>query len=287
MLLSKMEDVAGKVTGAFILQVVSVLDVTKPSSKQMSGDGGQGRVLMLRVTDGSKKYSAIELARIPKLSLDTPPGTKILLNNVRYVKHKLLLEPSTVLGVDGEVKILANNFQSSRLLEQQYKLGKDLQAKPRKGANQGPPAFDAFKPQTSGSAAPDSEHRAPGARVSSVGNGIKTAFPPETASTSAGGKEGASHAQRGANQDRVPSQKHERENLSKGRGQSRGLGRGGGRKGGGSDREGRQGGERGTKGDRGGRRGGRRGRGASGGPPTAPTGPSIYSLASHFQVTGI
>lgn len=286
MLLSKMEDVAGKVAGAFILQVVSVLDVTKPSSKQLSGDGGQGRVLMLRVTDGSKKYSAIELARIPKLSLDTPPGTKILLKNVRYVKHKLLLEPSTVLGVDGEVKILANNFQSSRLLERQYKLGKDMQAKPRNGANQGPPAFDAFKPRTSGSR-PDSEDRAPGARVSLVGNGIKSAFPPETASTSAGGKEGASHAPRGADQDRVPSQKHERENLSKGRGQSRDLGRGGGRKGGGSDREGRQGGERGRKGERGGRRGGRSGRGASGGPPTAPTGPSIHSLASHFQVTGI
>lgn len=116
--LPKMEDVTGTITGPFILQIISVVDGTKPSSKQQSGDGGQGRVLLLRVTDGTtSKFMAIELARIPKLSMDTPPGTKLLVANVRYVKHKLLLEPSSVLGVDGVVEALANNFRSSNTIQ--------------------------------------------------------------------------------------------------------------------------------------------------------------------------
>ncbi|GAB5030087.1 tudor domain-containing protein 3-like [Nannochloropsis oceanica] len=152
--LPKMDDVTGTIGGPFILQIVSVIDGTKPSSKQHIGDGGQERVLLLRVTDGtSSKFTAIEMVRLPKLSTDTPPGTKLLVSDVRYVKHKLLLQPCSVLGVEGVVEALANNFRSSRLLEQQYKLSKDLQVKKKNAAGEGPPAFDAFKPDASKSAA--------------------------------------------------------------------------------------------------------------------------------------
>ncbi len=143
----RMEGVEGIVPGPFILQVISIVDATKPSTKQLS-DGGAGRLLLVRVSDGANKATAFELHRVPKLTLDTPPGVKLLVSNVRYCKNKLLLEPGSVLGVEGTVEVLANNFRSSRLLEQAYKLGKDLQVKKSDGEN--PPSFDMFKPSTGG-----------------------------------------------------------------------------------------------------------------------------------------
>jgi hypothetical protein len=51
----------------------------------------------------------------PCCSLNTPPGTKLLLKHVEIVKGKLLLTPSCVRLLGGEVPALVSSWAASRV----------------------------------------------------------------------------------------------------------------------------------------------------------------------------
>lgn len=132
----------GTFDGPLVMQVVSVVNANQPSIRQESNDGH--RLLLLKLTDGVNKVTAIEYKRIDALryaesffggrpvaesrledvltcclthvcSLDTPPGTKLVLKHVSIVKGKLLLTPSCVKVLGGEVPALVSSWAASRV----------------------------------------------------------------------------------------------------------------------------------------------------------------------------
>ena len=52
------------------------------------------RMLLLTLTDGKTNVKALEMKVVKKLGLDTPPGTKVLVENVRSSCFSFLLSPS-------------------------------------------------------------------------------------------------------------------------------------------------------------------------------------------------
>lgn len=85
--------------GPVVLQIDQTKNISAPSDNQSSQ--GAPRLLRLRLTDGHRKVSALELEQVPGLSLQTPPGTKILLQDAETPVRGgfVMLGPGTrVLG---------------------------------------------------------------------------------------------------------------------------------------------------------------------------------------------
>ena len=55
--------------------------------------------------------------------MDTPPGTKLSLSNVRVVRGKFLLEPSTCKVLGGEVPVLVSSWAANRVRPSQGPTG--------------------------------------------------------------------------------------------------------------------------------------------------------------------
>eukprot|EP00947_MAST-08B_sp_MAST-8B-sp1_P003166 g3166.t1 len=120
-----------------MLQVLSVVNAAQPSYNQRGGAGAGGdaggrgggrdgrdgrggssaggrRLLVFRLTDGCRKCTAIEYEPIPRLSLDTPPGTKVLVEGARCCGGHLLLAPRACDVVGGSVAVLLASWRAQR-----------------------------------------------------------------------------------------------------------------------------------------------------------------------------
>ncbi|XP_063991401.1 tudor domain-containing protein 3 [Diachasmimorpha longicaudata] len=103
--------------GNLVLQIQKLRNVAAPKSNEESR--GAPRMLKLYLTDGKNNYQAVELDQLPSISLNTPPGTKILLKSGGApTSHGIILlkafNISSVLG--GKVPTLIEKWELNRKL---------------------------------------------------------------------------------------------------------------------------------------------------------------------------
>ncbi|XP_048197226.1 tudor domain-containing protein 3 isoform X4 [Perognathus longimembris pacificus] len=94
-------------------------------------------MLRLQMTDGHTSCTAVEFSYMPKISLNTPPGTKIKLSGIVDIKNGFLLlndSNTTVLG--GEVEHLIDKWELQRSLSKHNRSNI--------GTEGGPPPFVPF-----------------------------------------------------------------------------------------------------------------------------------------------
>ncbi|CEM34606.1 unnamed protein product [Vitrella brassicaformis CCMP3155] len=149
--------------GPHFVQVIKIVDTTQPSRKAEETES-YNRLLLLTLHDGQQRIAAIEYQTIDQLSLNVPPGTKLLLGGrgrspVGVRNGVVLLDPSCVIVLGGYVERMVEAWkvnqevQASRLWLKSAKPqdaggsgGQDPQRPNRNFADDdGPPRFQPFK----------------------------------------------------------------------------------------------------------------------------------------------
>ncbi|CAB4026144.1 Hypothetical predicted protein, partial [Paramuricea clavata] len=131
------------VEGPLVLQIQKIRNISAPKANEESG--AAPRLLKLQLTDGHTTCFALEHSLIQKLSLSTPPGTKIRLKGtVPLFCGFMLLEPRHVEVLGGKVEKLILKWETHKSVSQQRAL-------PSNPSDDGPPLFIAFDPKTSNS----------------------------------------------------------------------------------------------------------------------------------------
>ncbi|TMW62508.1 hypothetical protein Poli38472_005126 [Pythium oligandrum] len=95
----------GKVLkGVCILQIVDVVNIGASFEHRTENSKGPSRTLKLCLTDGYQVISGFEYQWLPQLSVNTPRGSKVAIQNVAVRHGMLLLTPSTcqLVGSSGE-----------------------------------------------------------------------------------------------------------------------------------------------------------------------------------------
>ncbi|XP_012866522.1 PREDICTED: tudor domain-containing protein 3 isoform X2 [Dipodomys ordii] len=124
-----------KLEGPCVLQIQKIRNVAAPKDNEESQ--AAPRMLRLQMTDGHTSCTAVEFSYMPKISLNTPPGTKIKLSGIVDIKNGFLLlndSNTTVLG--GEVEHLIDKWELQRSLSKHNRSNI--------GTEGGPPPFVPF-----------------------------------------------------------------------------------------------------------------------------------------------
>lgn len=124
-----------KLEGPCVLQIQKIRNVAAPKDNEESQ--AAPRMLRLQMTDGHISCTAVEFSYMSKISLNTPPGTKVKLSGVIDVKNGFLLlndSNTTVLG--GEVEHLIEKWELQRSLSKHNRSNI--------GTEGGPPPFVPF-----------------------------------------------------------------------------------------------------------------------------------------------
>lgn len=124
-----------KLEGPCVLQIQKIRNVAAPKDNEESQ--AAPRMLRLQMTDGHTSCAAVEFSYISKISLNTPPGTKVKLSGIVDVRNGFLLlsdSNTTVLG--GEVEHLIEKWELQRSLLKHNRNNI--------GAEGGPPPFLPF-----------------------------------------------------------------------------------------------------------------------------------------------
>ncbi|KAJ6661684.1 hypothetical protein lerEdw1_013206 [Lerista edwardsae] len=102
-----------KLEGPCVLQIQKVRNIAAPKDNEESQ--AAPRMLRLQMTDGHTSCTAIEYNYMSKISLNTPPGTKIKLLGIVEVKNGfLLLDDSNTVILGGEVEHLIEKWELQR-----------------------------------------------------------------------------------------------------------------------------------------------------------------------------
>ncbi|XP_076011612.1 tudor domain-containing protein 3 [Genypterus blacodes] len=121
--------------GPCVLQVQKVRNVSAPKDHEESQ--GAPRMLRLQMTDGHTTCAGLEFKHLSKISLNTPPGTKVkLLGTVLVRNGLLLLDDSNVSVLGGEVDHMVEKWELQRSLAKH--------SRSNIGAEGGPPPFVPF-----------------------------------------------------------------------------------------------------------------------------------------------
>ena len=84
---------APKLAGPVVLQIGAVLNIRQPTTKQRNSP----RMLCLKLTDGRVKLRGLEHGDLKSdITVDTPPGTKVLIRNCPMRAGFLLLSTKCV-----------------------------------------------------------------------------------------------------------------------------------------------------------------------------------------------
>lgn len=104
-----------KIEGPCVLQVQKIRNISAPKDQEQSHSAP--RMLRVHVTDGHTSCPALEYTPLSKISLNTPPGTKVkLLGTVQVKNGFILLEDSNVCVLGGEVEFLVEKWELQRSL---------------------------------------------------------------------------------------------------------------------------------------------------------------------------
>ncbi|XP_054469004.1 tudor domain-containing protein 3 isoform X1 [Anoplopoma fimbria] len=124
-----------KLEGPCVLQVQKVRNVSAPKDHEESQ--GAPRMLRLQMTDGHTTCVGLEFQHLSKISLNTPPGTKVkLLGTVQVKNGLLLLDDSKISVLGGEVDHMVEKWELQRSLAKH--------SRSNIGAEGGPPPFVPF-----------------------------------------------------------------------------------------------------------------------------------------------
>ncbi|XP_035484591.1 tudor domain-containing protein 3 isoform X1 [Scophthalmus maximus] len=124
-----------KLVGPCVLQVQKVRNISAPKNHEESQ--GAPRMLRLQMTDGHTTCVGLEFKHLSKISLNTPPGTKVkLLGTVEVKNGLLLLDDSKISVLGGEVDHMVEKWELQRSLAKH--------SRNNIGAEGGPPPFVAF-----------------------------------------------------------------------------------------------------------------------------------------------
>ncbi|XP_053163488.1 tudor domain-containing protein 3 [Hemicordylus capensis] len=124
-----------KLEGPCVLQIQKVRNIAAPKDNEESQ--AAPRMLRLQMTDGHTSCTAIEYNYMSKISLNTPPGTKIKLLGIVEVKNGfLLLDDSNTVILGGEVEHLIEKWELQRSLSKHNRSNI--------GTEGGPPPFVPF-----------------------------------------------------------------------------------------------------------------------------------------------
>ncbi|XP_074844816.1 tudor domain-containing protein 3 isoform X2 [Carettochelys insculpta] len=124
-----------KIEGPCVLQIQKIRNVAAPKDNEESQ--AAPRMLRLQMTDGHTSCTAIEYNYMSKISLNTPPGTKIKLSGIVEVKNGfLLLDDSNTVVLGGEVEHLIEKWELQRSLSKHNRSNI--------GTEGGPPPFVPF-----------------------------------------------------------------------------------------------------------------------------------------------
>ncbi|XP_062982057.1 tudor domain-containing protein 3 [Elgaria multicarinata webbii] len=124
-----------KLEGPCVLQIQKVRNIAAPKDNEESQ--AAPRMLRLQMTDGHTSCTAIEYDYMSKISLNTPPGTKIKLLGIVEVKNGfLLLDDSNTVILGGEVEHLIEKWELQRSLSKHNRSNI--------GTEGGPPPFVPF-----------------------------------------------------------------------------------------------------------------------------------------------
>ncbi|XP_062582280.1 tudor domain-containing protein 3-like isoform X2 [Saccostrea cucullata] len=130
------------VQGPGVLQIQKIRNVTAPKDNEESNYAP--RMLKLVLTDGQATCNALEMEKLERISLDTPPGSKICLKGKVEVEHGFLkLYNRNVNFIGGRVDRIADNWELKKKLSKQTRV--------YVGSEGGPPPFIPFgqKPRDS------------------------------------------------------------------------------------------------------------------------------------------
>ncbi|XP_053659028.1 tudor domain-containing protein 3 [Anopheles marshallii] len=110
--------------GHGVVQLVKLRNLGAPKVNEESK--AAPRLLKLTVTDGQTQFVALEHEHIPSLSLNTPPGTKILLKNgpIRIIQGVMMLSEKNVQVLGGHVTALVEKWELSRTMAKFAKGGR-------------------------------------------------------------------------------------------------------------------------------------------------------------------
>uniref|UniRef100_A0A672IN28 Survival of motor neuron-related-splicing factor 30 n=1 Tax=Salarias fasciatus TaxID=181472 RepID=A0A672IN28_SALFA len=124
-----------KLEGPCVLQVQKVRNISAPKDHEESQ--GAPRMLRLQMTDGHTTCVGLEFKHLSKISLNTPPGTKVkLLGTVQVKNGLLLLDDSKISVLGGEVDHMVEKWELQRSLAKH--------SRSNIGAEGGPPPFVQF-----------------------------------------------------------------------------------------------------------------------------------------------
>lgn len=124
-----------KLEGPCVLQIQKIRNVAAPKDNEESQ--AAPRMLRLQMTDGHISCTAVEFSYMSKISLNTPPGTKVKLSGMVDIRNGFLLlndSNTTVLG--GEVEHLIEKWELQRSLSKH--------SRSNIGTEGGPPPFVPF-----------------------------------------------------------------------------------------------------------------------------------------------
>ncbi|XP_055594172.1 tudor domain-containing protein 3 [Uranotaenia lowii] len=126
------------IDGNIVVQILKIRNVSAPKANEESK--AAPRLLKLTLTDGQTQYSALEGEHVPSISLDTPPGTKILLKNgpIRITQGLLILNANNVTVLGGKVPVLLEKWELNRTMAKYAKGGR------MHLSSSGPPPWIAF-----------------------------------------------------------------------------------------------------------------------------------------------
>ncbi|XP_017295626.1 tudor domain-containing protein 3 [Kryptolebias marmoratus] len=124
-----------KLEGPCVLQVQKVRNISAPKDHEESQ--GAPRMLRLQMTDGHTTCVGLEVKHLSKISLNTPPGTKVkLLGTIQVKNGFLLLDDSNICVLGGEVDHMVEKWALQRSLAKH--------SRSNIGAEGGPPPFVPF-----------------------------------------------------------------------------------------------------------------------------------------------
>lgn len=127
------------IPGGVVVQLQKVRNVSAPKANEESQ--AAPRMLKVTLTDGHSTCHAVEIDRIPALTLNTPPGTKILLKsvpgeeNIPVCSNFLLINANRAEVLGGRVPYMIEKWELNRSLAKHKRYH---------GEDGGPPAWIPF-----------------------------------------------------------------------------------------------------------------------------------------------
>ncbi|GCB76408.1 hypothetical protein scyTo_0015481, partial [Scyliorhinus torazame] len=121
--------------GPCVLQLQKIRNISAPKDHEESQ--AAPRMLRVQMTDGNVNCIGIEFSHLSKISLNTPPGTKVrLFGTVKIKNGFLLLNDANIFVLGGEVDQLIEKWELQRSLAKYNRSNI--------GAEGGPPPFVPF-----------------------------------------------------------------------------------------------------------------------------------------------